>query len=934
MLSFGKLAGGRDAGRYYEEAVARGREDYYAGEGEAPGYWVGAGAASIGLQGTVEDGQVGHLLAGEDPGTGALLGRKITEGGVAGFDLTFKAPKSVGILFGIGEAEIARVLRECHETAIGDALGYLEREACRARRGKDGLLQVQGNGFVAAAFGHRTSRAGDPLLHTHVVVANRVQGPDGRWTALDARPVYRHAKTAGCLYQARLRHEVTERLGLEWGEVHKGSAELAGFSRELVKHFSQRRAEIVEELDRRGERSLLAAQTAALATRKGKDYGVPMERLRDEWRARAAEHGLDRDRCERLLDREPRQLSFLPEPVDPSGLLAATSTFTRRDVVQAVAAAHRVGASASTIEAEVDAVLSSRQVVRIAVPGEELRYTTIDQVRLERELLECARDRQSAGVGRARADLTEQAIARRSLSDEQAELVRKLTSSGRGVEMIRAPAGAGKTFALDTAREAWARSGIKVTGCALSARAAAELREQAAIETTTIARLKLALVHGHPLADRGVLIVDEAGMVGSRDLAELARHANERNVKLVLVGDERQLPEIEAGGAFRVLAERCGALELREVRRQRERWDRDALRDLRDGRVENWARSYADADRLVTRPTSSEVRQQLTDDWWQARERGDDALMVALRRRDAADLNERARERMREAGRLRSDDVELGPRAFAEGDRVLLGRNDRRLEVVNGDRGEVIAVGTSHVDVRLDRGQEVRVPASYADEGHLDHGYAVTAHRVQGATVDRTFVLGSEELYREWGYTALTRHRDSAQFYVTAPDPFLNRPAVGLRDKEELVEAVVRTFDDSRKQELALEAIERDPQAVRAVRELERAEERARADERRRDELQQEREQTPWYRRAERRELDSALGVDEQIAATSAARVEELREGVERVVAAPSRASLGEPARDPLADLDRLERLDRRDRLDRAARLARDLPDRGLDIGP
>src|SRR3954454_18545631 len=284
MLSLGKLAAGPDAGRYYEEAVARGREDYYAGEGEAPGQWVGAGATTLGLQGSVDDGQVGHLLAGEDPATGVLLGRRITEGRVAGFDVTFKAPKSVGILFGIGEPEIAGLLRECHEEAVADALGYLEREACQARRGKDGLMQVPGRGFVAAAFGHRTSRAGGPLLHSHVVVANRVQGPDGRWTALDARPLFRHGKTAGFVYQARLRHEVTERLGLEWGEVRKGAADLAGFSRELVEHFSQRRAEIVEELAQRGESSLLAAQTAALATRKGKDYGVPMERLREEWR--------------------------------------------------------------------------------------------------------------------------------------------------------------------------------------------------------------------------------------------------------------------------------------------------------------------------------------------------------------------------------------------------------------------------------------------------------------------------------------------------------------------------------------------------------------------------------------------------------------------------------------------------------------------------
>src|SRR4051812_6256757 len=831
MLSLGKLAAGPDAGRYYEEAVAHGREDYYAGEGEAPGQWVGTGAATLGLGGAVVDGQVGHLLAGEDPATGALLGRKITEGRVGGFDLTFKAPKSVGILFGIGEPEIARALRECHDAAVADALGYLEREACQARRGKDGLTQVPGRGFVAAAFGHRTSRAGDPLLHSHVVVANRVQGPDGRWTALDARPLFRHGKTAGFVYQARLREEVSERLGLEWGEVRKGAADLAGFSRELVEHFSQRRAEIVEELAQRGESSLLAAQTAALATRKGKDYGVPMERLREEWRARAAEHGLDRDAYEELLARPRREREPRSE-IDLGELTRSASTFTRRDVLQLVAALHHDGAAAVVLEAEVDAILTGREVVRIDVAAQETRYTTLEQVRLERELLERARDREHADVARARPDLIEEAITRRRLSDEQAELERDLASRGRGIEAMRAPAGAGKTFALDAAREAWARSGIDVEGCALSARAAAELREQAAIETTTIARLRRALDRGYrqTVPYCGVLIVDEAGMVGTRDLAELARAAEERHTKLVLVGDDRQLPEIEAGGAFRVLAERCGALELREVRRQRERWDREALGDLRDGRVEEWARAYAQADRLVTAPTSRAVRERLADDWWQARERDEDALMVALRRRDVDDLNDRARERMRDAGELRGKEIEHNDRGFAQGDRVVLGRNDRYLDVVNGDRGRVVEVTDSHVDVCLDRGKRVRLPASYADEGGLDHGYAITAHRAQGATVDRTFVLGSDELYREWGYTALTRHRDSAKYYVTAPEPYLNRPARSFDDDEELAKSVASTFSDSRRQRLALELVEHDPYAAAALRQLRAERDRADAD--------------------------------------------------------------------------------------------------------
>jgi conjugative relaxase-like TrwC/TraI family protein len=898
MLSIGKLAAGPDAARYYEEAVGRGREDYYADEGETPGHWAADGAALLGLQGAVEDGQLGLLLAGEEPTTGALLGRPIAQGQVAGFDLTFKAPKSVSILFGVGEPELARALRECHETAVGEALGYLEREACRARRGHDGVVQVQGQGFVAAAFVHRTSRAGDPLLHTHVVVANRTHGPDGRWTALDARPLYRHAKTAGFVYQARLRREVGERLGLEWGEVRKGSAELAGFSRELIEHFSRRRAEIVEQLELRCAHSLAAGEAAAVATRKGKDYGVPIGRLREQWRTRAAEHGLDHERFRQVPRRGPRRSQ--PDAVDIGELTKTSSTFTRRDVLQALAMAHRQGALAAEIEREADALLAGRGVVRIAAPGQEIRYTTIAQVELERRLLETARARRDADVGRARDDLVEEAIERRRLSGEQAELVRSLTSSGVGVAVVRAPAGTGKTFALDAAREAWVRSGTEVMGCALSARAAAELREQAAIDATTIARLESAVDHGYLLPHRGVLVVDEAGMVGTRDLAKLADHAKERDMKLVLVGDDRQLPEIAAGGAFRVLAEREGAVELREVRRQRHPWDRDALNALRAGRTEDWARAYTERGLVMTAPTAPALRQRLATDWWQARERGNDALMVAQRRRDVADLNERGRERMRDAGRL-GPDVEIGERRFATGDRVVLGRNDRRIDAMNGDRGEVLAASETQVDVKLDRGPEVRLPADYVQD-HLDHGYAMTAHRVQGATVDATFVLGSDEAYREWGYTALSRHCDSARFYVNAPAPYLNRRAPDLSEQDELRDLIERTFDDSHRQELAIEAIARDPAAMRAVRELDDASERRREHQERLDALREQREQTPWYRRADRHDLDHAITGNEGLASRLSEQVDQLVEDVDRRISEPREPGRSELARDPVPE--------------------------------
>jgi conjugative relaxase-like TrwC/TraI family protein len=357
MLSIGKLGAGPTAGRYYVEQVARGREDYYSGEGEAPGTWLGAGARALGLGGVVGEGGIERLLSARDPATGVELRSPPPSGAVAGIDLTFKAPKSVSIIFGIADDDVVRELVAAHEAAVRDALGYLEREACVTRRRIRGrVTQFDGRGFIAAAFRHRASRAGDPLLHTHVVVANNTQAAHGRWGALDARPLYLHAKTAGYLYQASLRYEVSRRLGLEWQPVEHGVADLVGVSREVIEHFSRRRTEILKELSTRGEHSARAAQVVALDTRRAKDYGVPARSLRGDWRARAEEQGLD---IEALLfehDVRRRPDDDIAEwLVGPHGLTEKASTFSRRDVVQAFAEAAAQGALPALIEARAEA---------------------------------------------------------------------------------------------------------------------------------------------------------------------------------------------------------------------------------------------------------------------------------------------------------------------------------------------------------------------------------------------------------------------------------------------------------------------------------------------------------------------------------------------------------------------------------------------------
>ena len=830
MLSIGKLAAGPGAGRYYVDQVAHGREDYYGGGGEAPGMWAGHGASILGLSHEVSEGGICGLLEARDPVSGELLRQPMPSGAVAGFDLTFRAPKSVSILFGIADEGISDQVVSAHEYAVAEALAYLEREACRARRGRGGAVQVAGDGFVAAAFRHRSSRAGDPLLHTHVVVANVTRGPDQRWTALDARPLYRHAKTAGYLYQAVLRAQLTERLGVRWDTVGNGMADIKGVRRAVIAHFSRRRREIVDHMLERGERSARAAQFATLHTRRRKDYGVSAERLRDEWRARAAEHGLDARHLRRALYRAhtrapnpPFRHGIAARLLGADGLTRDRSTFTRGEVLQAFAGSAHAGATVAQIEAAADAFLAGHEVVRLpADPGEQ-RYTTRELLRLERDLLDGARDQVTiTDVALAASPAVEAALdARSTVTAEQRELVLALTRGGQGVAIVRAPAGTGKTFALDAARDAWQRSDVAVLGCALSARAACELRDQAGMDATTIARLMHALDRGAVLAANSVLVVDEAGMVGTRDLARLAGATEAARGKLVLVGDDRQLPEIQAGGAFRALADHVGAVELRDVRRQREPWDRAALAALRGGDVERFVAGYQRHGRIVAAPTAADARDALVSDWWEAHRRGERALMIAHRRRDVADLNARAREILRAAGSIGEPELVAGGRSFAVGDRVVATRNDARRGVVNGQAGTLTSVAEDAMIVAFDDRPLLELPRGYVEHGGLDHAYAITAHRAQGATVDCAFVLGSDELYREWGYTALSRHRDEARFYVSATPVTLNCPPSPLVSDEDTARDVVRMLSGSRAQHLA-----HDPLAALAPRDIDSARER------------------------------------------------------------------------------------------------------------
>ncbi len=796
VLSVAKLTVGQEA--YYEQQVAAGLDDYYAGRGESPGIWAGRGAELLGLAGVVEDGELGTLLRGIDPASIAWLRtpvreRSITvrvldaESGewheeakrlapVSGFDLVFSCPKSVSILHALTDDErVRREISEAHEASWQAAGGYLEREACIVRRRRGGTIREHGEGFVAAAFRHRTSRAQDPHLHTHVIVANLARSEDGEWRALDGEAILRtYRLAAGYLYEANLRHELTCRLGVGWTEPVKGMAELEGVPEEAVRAFSTRRQSLVEHMQARGTEGFAASRVAALATREAKEQ-VDLPRLREEWKARAAEHGLARRELRTLVGPPHRARAIdlggaAEQLLSSDGLTAKQTTFTMPELVCAVAGAVSQGGTADDVVETAEQLATHPGVELVEAertPGRPARFTTRELLEVEREALEIALAGRDVGAPRARVPIQD----RRDLTVEQQALVREACMSRDRVVCAVGVAGSGKTTALRTLGTAYREADVPVLGAAPSGRAADELATATGIRSTTIHRLLLDAQREGGLPRACVLVVDEAGMAETRVLTPLLSLVDDAAGKAILVGDPGQLPAIGAGGLFPALCDHLGAIGLSKNRRQRDPAERDALKRLRMGVPEPYLSYAASSGRLHLYDGATSAKQQLLEDWWQAAERDlGGTVMLAYRRNDVRDLNDAARALMLRTGRLGPEELQLGRREFRVGDRAICRQNDARCDVRNGTRGTVVDLDleSQMLILQTDSGARCRIKAHYAVE-HLDHAYALTGHAAQGATVNHAFVLlGDGGALREWGYVACSRARAETHLYVGA----------------------------------------------------------------------------------------------------------------------------------------------------------------------
>lgn len=806
------LGAGREAGNYYtqdpnREARPHARDEYYSQDGG--GVWWSSGETIVHTGADIDRDTFRDLCAGLDPATGDRHGRAnglvrgAGEKHRAGWDLTLSSPKTVGLLWAAGDEDQRALIREAHGQAVEATLRFIEREGLLAvRLGAGGAVQERPTDLLVARYDHFTSREGDPELHTHCVLLNVAGSRDGRYRTLEPRDLYRWTKVVGGYYRTHLATHLRDH-GLEAREAGRGQFEIAGIPQTLIERFSKRSQQIEAIVEDRGTASGRQKELANLRSRQGKEAVPTGDLLEARWRTELAEAGVDvwaAARDPHARGREgleapqmaPDLYSSRPEIAGNGGAVARASSTVfahesvvdRRTVLEgAYGLAPVTRQNATEIEAEL-AGLEADGRLQSLTPDElrERVWTTPDIAKAEAAMLRAA-DRPDE-----RDWITPQAVeaaieGASVLSKEQAEAIR-VVARRDGVALLEAGAGTGKTTAARVLVDAARQSNLDVVGLAPSWVAADELGTSTGIETRAITKWRHDTDRGHegPWGERTLVLVDEAGMVGTRDLSAILTRAEKAGAQVVLIGDRGQLEAVPGGGALRAVAERLeGQATIQEVRRQNIDWQRSASKMMSRGDVAAGLQAYLQRGAIELVAGQDATLARTVAAWTEMRARhGQDVGIVTRRNVDAAALNKRARQVLRAEKRLTGQDVRL-PSVDRQGrvteidlgvgDRMRFGASLPRHGVRNGARGEVTGIGRGKdpiVRLKLDDGRTLeeswsafgREVRGKTTPPRVTHGYAGTTHSYQGRTMPAAVLSITSRTDSREVYVGMTRHTD------------------------------------------------------------------------------------------------------------------------------------------------------------------------------
>ena len=769
MLSISARGSVSGAEKYFEDHLkTKPGKDYYAEGGERPGYWLGSAKEALGLAGTVNDETFKKLLRGFAP-DGRPLVQKAGDGHRAGWDLTFSADKSFSILLNKARAEgntILVKLEKAWDDSIQAALTLTEEIATVSRRGKTGTesARIERSTLVAAAFVHEASRAQDAQRHTHVFVFNCALGADGKWGTIESKDFYRFKMALGAAQRAELAKNLekimvaVERVG--------NTIRIVGVPDALREDQSKRRKTIKEEAEARGIKSAAGMEKVTLKTRPSKE-SLPLSEIVKRVDEDCMKHGYS---VKDTIDAS-QKVEKINETSDEdviSKCMENRSVFHEHDLWRVVATESQVVTDISGIKARVENLKKHQDLIALS----ETVWTTREMLDLERQTLEKAKSRMSETKHHLSDETVRSVLDQhQGLSTEQKAAFRHLTQESGGVASLEGWAGVGKSFAMRPVKEAFEAEGYEVIGAALAGKAAQGLEKDTGIRSQTLHSLISQLETGsRQLTEKSVLVLDEAGMVGSRQIAKVLDFADEAGAKVILTGDWRQLQAISEGVIFKDISA-LGHSEIKTILRQKETWAREALMAMAKGQGEG-IKAYKDRGFLHSSESHFDAKIAAVDAFLTSAAPIEQKALFAREREDVKDLNEIVREKLKEKGLL-SDSIEIetdrGLREFGTGDRILFTRNNyKALDVRNGDIGTVTGIkktdGDILLSVDLDSGRSLTFTTS--EYAKIDHAYALTIHKGQGATFDEVHGLMDEQWDQEISYVFFSRAREQAHAYL------------------------------------------------------------------------------------------------------------------------------------------------------------------------
>lgn len=823
---------------YYDELA---EEDYYKNGGEPPGVWLGRAAPLLGLSGQVESADFRQLMQGYSP-IGEALCQKPCEGHKAGLDWTSSPPKSVSVALARAEGELKEQIRQALFEANKATIRHLEEHAAYTRRSHDSLIHEPVVGFVVASYEHSTSRALDMQWHHHNIIANVAPRTDGSWGSIETRYLFLYQRSATAFYRAELAYRLMQ-LGFVL-EPDGDAFHIIGIPKHVCKHFSKRGQDIKAELNKAGiaSSSSAAGDFIKLDTRTKKQQ-VNRAELTERWHSEMDELGFTHDDLEHLLEHPPKQIE-LPTSAfifDEQSILEALSerqaVFRKQDIYQtACELAQFSGENTAYVNDLVKTLLADEQMVSLGQDHKRnILYTTQGQLRAERSLVDAAKALRSREDFLLNVETIEHVIEQAEskgfkLSDEQLEAVLDLCAP-HAFAILAGSAGAGKTASIRIVYQAFKQQGYRVIGAAVSKQAADTLASETGMTTFTLAKLLNEIEQRRkPLNDKTVLVVDEAGLLNSHDLAKLLQAASYARCKVILSGDALQLDAISHGGSLRYLSQPkvLGTSRIETIRRQRTIWAKTAVMQLRDGQVFDALIAHNERGLVHFASDSDSAKTQLVKHWQQYRKSQPEkqAVVLAQSWKEVRALCEELRTIYQQEGLVGDENLDFECFVsdkimrfnFSVGERIRLTKNDYRQGLFNGTLGTITALeqlndGSTRFTIETPEGKTL----SFTDKDYCDlygrlymaQAYAMTVYSSQGLSVDGdVFLLHNTGMDRATSYVAGSRHKDNCHWFFNQAsiENTCNNGDSFTQDKA--LEAVSTLMSQDRYKCLAIEYIE------------------------------------------------------------------------------------------------------------------------------